>query len=254
MNDAGTLFERCRWPDLAPPYAEALRQAVGFILARFADTTGIVVSGTILRGNPAPTSDLDIYVIRQKPQRQRLQQFFNGVPAEIFVNPAAMVLRYFDEERKEGRPIAAHMLATGFTVLELDPAVADLRRQAQHSLTLRPDPAPQRLTAARYMAATRYEDATDIVVDRPEAANMILGLAVYDMLHYYFLRANRYLPRDKDLLDALGRLDAGLAELARDFYGAGSLERRLAIAEQIADCTIETRGFFAWESNPEDVR
>ena len=73
------LFEQCRWPELPARYAEALRGAVRFILERFADTQGIIVSGTILRGNPAPSSDLDIYVIRQKSQRQRIQKFFRQV-------------------------------------------------------------------------------------------------------------------------------------------------------------------------------
>jgi predicted nucleotidyltransferase len=243
-----SLFTQCRWPDLPAPYAEALREAVSFILERCPDTRGIVVSGTILRGNPAPSSDLDIYVIRREPQRQRVQKFFNGVPAEIFINPEKNVSDYFAEEARDARPITAHMLSTGFTILDSDGVIAGLQVRARQLLQTSPDPSAGTLTIARYMAATRYEDATDIADTRPETARMILGLAVYAMLRYHFLADHRFIPRDKDLLDVLKTWDAPVADLARRFYGAATLEEALATAEQIADRTIATRGFFEWES------
>ncbi len=241
-------FERCRWPELNEPYNTALRQATRFILERFEDTLGIIVSGTILRGQPAPSSDLDIYVIRQQPKRQRIQRFFNAVPAEIFVNPVSKVLDYFDQERQAGRPITAHMLATGHTILDLDPVLSDLRELSAQILSEPPDLGEERLTTTRYLAATRYEDAVDIAADRPATATMILGIAVRDMLKYYFLKANRYLPRDKDLLLALSEFNPQLGDLTRQFYASPELDERLQLAEQIADQTIETHGFFEWES------
>ncbi len=247
------LFVQCRWPDLPAPYAEALREAVAFILARCPDTRGIVVSGTILRGNPAPSSDLDIYVIRREPQRQRVQKFFNGVPAEIFINPAEKVADYFAGEAREARPITAHMLGTGFTILDRDDVIADLQARARHILQTPPDPSAESLTTARYMAAARYEDATDIARDRPETARMILSLAVCEMVHYHFRAAHRFVPRDKDLLDVLETWDAALGALVRRFYGAATIAETLSLAEQIADRTIETRGFFEWESTPETI-
>jgi predicted nucleotidyltransferase len=248
-----SLFAQCRWPDLPAWYAEALREAVQFVLERCPDTQGIVVSGTILRGNPAPSSDLDIYVIRRELQRQRVQKFFNGVPAEIFINPAKKVLDYFEDEARDARPITAHMLSTGFTILDCDGVMAGLQTQARQILQTPPDPGAETLTTARYMAATRYEDATDIAGTRPEAARMILGLAVHDMIQYHFLADHRFVPRDKDLLDALATWDITLGALVRRFYSAATLEEALAAAEQIADRTIATRGFFEWESTPEAV-
>jgi predicted nucleotidyltransferase len=247
------LLAQCRWPDLPAPYAEALRQAVRFILERCPDTRGIVVSGTILRGNPAPSSDLDIYVIRREPQRQRVQKFFNGVPAEIFINPEHKVADYFAVEVRDARPITAHMLATGFTILDCDGVIASLQARARQILETPPDPGAETLTAARYTAAARYEDAMDIVRDRPATARMILGLAIYQMLHYHFLSAHHFMPRDKDLLDVLETWDAALCIFVRRFYAATTLEEALAAAEQIADRTIATRGFFEWESTPATV-
>lgn len=253
------LLGQCHWPDLPAPYAEALRQAVAFILARCPDTRGIVVSGTIMRGNPGPSSDLDIYVIRREPQRQRVQKFFDGVPTEIFINPEKKVPDYFADEARDGRPITAHMLVTGFTILDCDGVIASLQDRARQILQTPPDPGVVALTSARYMVAARYEDATDVVVTHPETANapstvrMILGLAVHEMLGYYFLAAHRFVPRDKDLLDVLATWDAPLADLACRFYAAPTLEAALAAAEQIADRTIATHGFFEWESTSEAV-
>lgn len=85
---------------------------MGFIFSRFAPL-GIIASGTIIRGTPDPSSDLDICVIHQPMFRQRLQRFFNDVSTEIFVNPVAAIERCFDQERAAQRPCLAHMSRRG---------------------------------------------------------------------------------------------------------------------------------------------
>jgi hypothetical protein len=246
------LLNECRFPPLAEPYASALREAVGFILGRF-EVLGIVASGTIIRGHPGPTSDLDLYVIHARPQRQRLQRWFNGVPAEIFVNPVSRIAGYFEEERRDGRPITAHMLATGAVILERDPAVEQVRAQAREWLNKPPNPIPDHLRTMRYMIGAQVEDGFDLAESNPLGAALILSSAVHDLLRYAFLSANRNIPRDKDLLAAVNDLDPELARLACDFYRTVKIADRVALAGQIADRTIQTRGFFEWESTPEDV-
>lgn len=246
------LLNQCRFPPLAEPYASALREAVEFILDRF-DPLGIVASGTIIRGNPGPTSDLDMYVIHARPQRQRLQRWFNGVPAEIFVNTIRTVETYLKQEGREGRPITAHMLSTGTVILDRDPVVEQARALARDWLDRPPDPTPEQLCVMRYMIGAQIEDGFDIADSNPPGAAMILSGAVSDLLRYAFLAANRPIPRDKDLLAAASRLDPDLGRLAGDFYRAAEIADRVALAGQIADRTIQTRGFFEWESTPEDV-
>jgi hypothetical protein len=46
-------------------------------------------------------------------------------------------------------------------------------------------------------------------------------MAVYAMLHYRFLRDDRYVPRDKDLLDALDELCPELGARPRFLQGDG---------------------------------
>ena len=51
----------CNWPELPDVFDRTLREAVSFVLDHFS-VAGIVVSSTIIRGNPDPSNDLEIYV------------------------------------------------------------------------------------------------------------------------------------------------------------------------------------------------
>jgi predicted nucleotidyltransferase len=246
-------FAAARWPHLSDPYDQALKAAVRDILGWIPDVLGIIASGTIVRGTPDPTSDLDLYVLRRDLRRQRVQRWYNGVPAEIFINPVPKVHDYIQAEGREGRPITAHMVSTGFVVLKLGPEVDTLIEEAKDALAEPFEPSDERLTQVRYGAATRYEDATDVASTRPETAIMMMDLAVRDMIHYAFLKAQRRLPRDKDLLTALEDLAPALAAKVKRYYGSSPVEVRMEIAEQIADQTLETRGFFEWASTEEAV-
>lgn len=242
----------CAWPPLPERYEQALRQAVGFILDRF-DPLGIIASGSIVRGAPHPTSDLDMYVIHAQPWRQRLQQVFDGVPAEIFVNPPRQIESYFKSEQAEGRPITAHMLATGFVIFACDPIVEALRERARTQLNTPPTLTTEQTTFQRYLIASRLEDALDVAPTDSTTTTMLLGLTVHELLQFRFLMAGRHIPRDKDLIGALDDLDPQVASMARQFYETSSLDERIRLVTLLADQIIGARGFFAWESSPEEV-
>ena len=76
------MLENCELPNLPAKYDIALRDAVSFVLDSF-KAVGIITSGTIVRGNPDATSDIDLWVIHLEPNRQRIQKFFNSVPVEM---------------------------------------------------------------------------------------------------------------------------------------------------------------------------
>jgi predicted nucleotidyltransferase len=242
---------QCSWPKLPNKYNRALREAVAFILDGFT-VSGIVASGTIIRGYPDPASDLDIYVIHRGSFRQRLQKYFNNIPAEIFVNPPAAIESYFVEEQASRKPLTAHMLATGFVILSLDPIVAELQNKAKAYLS-QPPQAPNDLTMHRYGIALLYEDAVDIGMRDPSTAQMILCRAVSEMLNFCFIRAGKFIPRHKNLLNELATVDLQTAELARSFFQAPRFETRLDLAGEIADQTIGERGFFEWEASRETL-
>ena len=243
-------IERCQWPELGPRYDVALHEAVRYVLGRFA-VHGIIVAGSIVAGNPGPSSDLDLYVVHARPQRQRIQRWFGDVPAEIFVNSPAMIRRYFVEERN--RPITAAMFVNGFVILDEAPVVEELRREAAEWLARPVDVAEGELTMQRYLAADAYDNAKDVAEHSPAEATRILNSAVNDMLRYSFLANGRRLPREKAFLSALAAVDSDLGDLAQRYFLAADMPTRLALVEQIALRSIGATGFFAWESTPEDA-
>jgi predicted nucleotidyltransferase len=245
-------LDLCKWPDLQEPYAKALQEAVTYILEHY-EVLGIVLAGTIMYGSAMKSSDLDIFVVQAQSFRQRVQKFFNGIPAEIFVNPPKKIEDYFESEAERGRPCTAHMLANGFVILKSDPVVDALIQRAKQVLERLPNPPAEKLVYLSYMAAIRFEDALDILQENPEGALLIMNLAVYEMLQYAFWVNNKYLPRDKDLLEALAEIDHELEEMARLYYKLQDYDKRFEIAEKIAERTIQEKGFFEWESPVLDV-
>ena len=77
------MLENCNFPKLTAKYDMALREAVSFVLASF-KPVGIIASGTIVRGNPDTTSDIDLWVVHLEPIRQRIQKFFNAYRWRFF--------------------------------------------------------------------------------------------------------------------------------------------------------------------------
>lgn len=246
-----SLFDQCQFPDLDEPYATALREAVRFILG-YVEPVAIIAAGSIIRGNPNPNSDFDLYVLHRQPRRQRVQRWFNGVPTEIFINPPDFIPTYFADEGSEGHPSTAHMFATGSVVFDVESVIEPLRAQAREALAQPPNPSSTQLTLMRYGAADMLENALDIRDTAPENARILLCVAVMDMLKYAYLKAGRHLPRHKDMLAQLSGLDAELADLAFAFYRTSG-DEAFELAGKIADKTIATRGFFEWESDWQDV-
>ena len=93
----------------------------------------------------------------------------------------------------------------------------------------------------------------DIVERNPAGANMLVSEAVRQMLQFAFLKAGRFIPRDKDILDALTNMDSDLASKAQLFFESGDWTRRMHLATELADRILQVRGFFEWDSEPEDV-
>lgn len=241
------LLAQCRFPPLREPYAGALRDAVTFILENF-DVHGILVCGSIVRGNPHPGSDFDIMVLHAKDERQRLQRFFQGVPAEIFVNPPQSIRNYFAEERAAARPSTAHMWSTGFVVLDRHPLIAELRQEAAEWLALRPDPSELSLTIKRYFSADELENALDLVNDAPAMASLLMHQALFRMMEYRFLAANQNIPRHKELLTGLHILDPIAGVAVEEFLLEPDLLRKFALGKVAAQHLTGATGFFEWQT------
>ena len=153
----------------------ALHEAMIYVQQRY-DPLGIIAGGSIIRGNGGPTSDFDIYVIHDKPYRQRIQKRFSGVPAEIFVNNAASVRSYFPSECKAGRPITAHILATGVPLLKRDEVVDQLIGEAHEWLKKRPD------LTSKYSCSGPAVGMTRVVPVSPRARQRRTAVSLIDSI------------------------------------------------------------------------
>jgi hypothetical protein len=253
MSDSNSLLAQCRYPDVAEHYLVALKEAVAFIVGEY-DVLGIIAAGSIIRGQAHATSDWDIYVIHTQPQRQMIQRFFGGMPTQIFLNPPAMIRRYFKSEAAEGVCTTAHMLTTGFVVLDRDPFIEAIRQEARKVMAAGPQVSGDALTMLRYHLASQFENAFDIMDSDPNGGLLLLGETIAPMLRLYFLKRNTFIPRDKELLQKTREVDPELGQWVQDFYATHDLERRLSLARSIAERTIQAQGFFECETPLETIK
>lgn len=239
-------------PSLTEPYATALRESIDDIRQRY-EPTGILVSGSIIRGAPHATSDLDIVVTHPHYWRQRTQRFFNTVPAEMFVNPPFALEQAMEREVTSGRPVMAHMLATGAIIHDTGDVVATLQNTARDILTGGPNRTPEQLVQHRYAIATGFEDAVDIAAIDPEMASTLVTEAVLSSIRLLFLSAGRWLPRQKVILGEFEKMSPGWGHVARASLAPLPVTTQIETATPLIRHAAGTTGFFAWESSPQDV-
>lgn len=240
------------FPALGEPYDHALKLAADYIRSRVRPL-GIIAAGSIIRGCPHKGSDLDLCVVNSEPWRVRVQKFFDGVPAEIFVNPPWKIEAYLAEEHLDGYPMTAHMYATGFVVMDADPVIARLRERAAEVLRHPPELSGKSRTQRQYLTADMLDDALDVAESDPGAAQLALGTAVVAALRFHFSASAQWQPKDKNLLRRLDEFDPQSGQIARAFFSAATLAGKITAAQQIFDRVVRARGFFEWETDPEAV-
>jgi Nucleotidyltransferase domain len=240
------------FPQIEEPYATAISQAVDYILERFQPVLGIIIAGSVLRGEGDERSDIDTFVIFEGDYRQRVQKLFNGVRFEIFANPPQRVPKYFDDEQKDGTPSTAHMIATGHILFKRSSLIDELRPQAQALLKDKPIYSVDFLNFQRYRASDNFENALDLRERDPAMALTLVGVALSAMLVYYFQKQGKFVPRHKNMLAILRQENPELAHLVEAFWQTQG-DERFEIAGKIADISIETRGFYEWETTAEKL-
>jgi hypothetical protein len=238
-----------------PPFDRAVAEIEAYIRATW-QPIGVVVAGSIVRGEGGPMSDLDVMIIHEEPWRLREQRRFAGVPAELFVNPPAQIRRYFGPQHAEGRPSTAHMLATGER-LELPagpphPVVTELIREAHDWMSRPVELTPAQLAGERYGPVDLIDDARDAIDDDPAAAQLLLASAVSDIIGYAFVRRGEFRPRRKRAVAALAALDPAAGELARRWSSQPG-RAALATVEQLARHVLGVDTFFDWSSGRDPV-
>jgi hypothetical protein len=238
-----------------PPFDRAIAELEAYVQATW-KPLGLLVAGSIVRGEAGPTSDLDVFVVHDEPWRLRESRRFAGVPAELFVNPPARIRKYFELEHAEGRPSAAHMFATGEVHGVLGapphPVLADLVGEARDWMARPLVFTPAQLAQRRYAVVDVIDDARDVVDADPAAAQLLLASAVSGIVAYAFLGRGLFQPRRKRAIAALAELDPIAADLVRR-WTTRSGRAALATVEQLARHALGVDAFFAWATDPDPV-
>jgi len=178
-----------------------MQQALDW-LPSVAIPVGVVVTGSIIRGNPGSSSDLDIVVLLNEPWRRRVQRLFNGTPAEVFFNSPEWLRHCIRDEAARGRPVMAHMLTTGVLVRDTDGRMANVIQTATEVLARGPCLSDEALLRGRYAAVCQLEDAMDFADANTPDAHQSRASAVAAITAHAYLQANRFLPRPKERLCA----------------------------------------------------
>ena len=241
---------RIALPSLSPRYERALRAASEYVFSEF-DPFAVVVSGSIVRGNPDPASDFDIIVIHRHSWRRRVQKWFEGIPTEIFVNSPEWIESYLKQESAEGRPVMAHMLATGVLVYSSSPQTDSILEHARESLKRGAQFSEAALERQRYAAACLYEDAFEVADRDATNAMLILARAVEATVRYWFASRQRFSVRFKEQFQQINLDDPTTGRLIEQTLLAPVIVDRIAAAHDLAQRVIGHTGFFEWDSGPD---
>ena len=235
------------WPAMPEPWATAMLQVVGWILAEL-PARAVLVGGSVVRGQPDPRSDLDIQVIIHEPWGQKITRVDAGVASELFIHPLAHVADWFARDAAEGCPVGAHLLATGHPVFDPEGLYPALQAEARRWLAKGPNLDPAALERRRFAPVSDIEDALDVVARDPEQALISVAEALPLIIDVGFLRRGLYPPRRKDRLAAVAALDAEAAGWLRSALGQGDPVARVEAARRLCARMLDATEAFAWAS------
>lgn len=234
--------------ELPPRFNTALDTIIAEIRT-IAEPVGILLTGSVIHGNAAPTSDLDVAVLWDRPGRQRIQRVIGGAPIECFCNSYAWWMDTLKGEVATGRAPSAHFLARGVIVHDTDARMRALQEAAARVVAGGPLPGEDLLKQMRYGAVTALEDGEDIALIDPERALHLLHDAIDKALRYRYLTDRIWIPREKDLFtDAEARWPR-LGVHVRAAYRGGGIRLTIDHATAVVQETTGHVRFFDWESS-----
>lgn len=248
-----------RGPPTPPPASLAARYHAAWkhVVARLlADrrVLGATISGSVLRGEGGPTSDLDVYVLVRGRRRWRENGPLRGVYVERFFNAPCWIERYLETGDAPG----LHMLGYGVVVVDRHAVFRRLRRRARARLARGPDALTreQRLWQ-RYLVWDAWLDAQDLRAEgarAPLLAFLEQQVAALVAVHHRLRR--RWPPKAKRMLASVQAWDPAFARrlrawLAADRRSTATLFRRYDALVRHVLAPQDPDRPMRWRSRPE---
>jgi hypothetical protein len=146
--------------------------------ARFPEALGGMVAGSTARGDDAPSSDLDLFVLLAgRPAPMRSTERVGGRLVEFFVHTEESFAGFVDRERQLRRSPLLHMCATGLIIRDDDGRLARLQDSARARWAAGPAPLTAgELEDRRYRLTALLDDLAEEAhpVDRAALAAAVV--------------------------------------------------------------------------------
>lgn len=159
---------------------------------RYPQTAAAYASGSYIRGEATPYSDIDLVVVYASlPNAYRESFTFNNFPVEAFVHDPE-TLRYFilEVDRPSGTPMLAQMIVEGIEIPGPNALSRSLKEFAAADIAAGPPPlSPDDRRGYRYAITDLIDDLRQ---PRSEAELMATGTRLYGSLANYYLRMNDF--------------------------------------------------------------
>ncbi len=214
---------------------------------------GVLVTGSLIHGTPSPSSDLDMHVLIDRPQRQRRNQLVAGLEVEMFINPPWQVERYFDSVRG----VDQHMYSFGRSVYDPHGAVARMQALARRLWDAGPAPLdPALIWRKCYAPADWLRDLDDIGASDAATATLLTCTIIDDLLATHYQLSGRWQAKLKRRLADLAQWDAAAAALVRTaLQPADHAERKTALLALAAHILAPIGGLMPleWHTAWEDI-
>nr|WP_205931313.1 nucleotidyltransferase domain-containing protein [Rhizobium leguminosarum] len=213
----------------------ALAVARHCIASRYAGAAFAYVAGSIMRGEGAVFSDIDLVVVFPSLQRAWRESFSaDGFPVEAFVHDPQTLAHYFHQDADSGYPIMVNMVATGCIVGSDIDSARVIQAKAASMLAAGPKP-----PAGADYDMLRYQ-VTDLADDLrgarpPEEVAAIAALLYQKLANLILLGRGAWSGRGKWAPRLMKKLDAQLAaefDAAFRLAAAGDGARFLALADR----------------------
>jgi len=186
---------------------DAFHTAQSFINSYFPDCQIAVLSGSVVRGEETPSSDLDIVIIDREPFRK--SYYYCEWPIEVFVHNEDSLEDAFFIETQHGVPLTTRMCAEGM-VLKGGREAEKIKEKAKRSLIEGPSALSlSKLDELRYAISDNLDDLEGSTIPEEDIYSVS---ALIESLHQFILRTNqRWVGEGKWMYRSLKNYDEALA-------------------------------------------
>ncbi|AKI98002.1 MAG: nucleotidyltransferase domain-containing protein [Thermotogae bacterium] len=191
---------------------EAIKIAKKFIEKYYTNCLVAFLSGSVVRGEGTPTSDLDIVVILKPGEKHHRRSFiFNNQPIEVFANTEESIEKFFKFDVAEKEPSLPQMCSEGIIIRDTHGLGERIKERACELLAKGPG-----ILSKKEIDDYRYS-ITDLLDDfsgstKKEESIFIVERLVNNAVKLHLLANGQWVGKGKWLYRALKSFDPDLAK------------------------------------------